>query len=92
MKLIDTNRYYLPNTTKQYLHLATIQHGVREFLCFAQVKSQKIYIEEITGGQLQFIEDDSLAEGLHNYLTERNVLNINKPLLPDKQWHNLGKK
>jgi hypothetical protein len=92
MKLIDSNRYYLPNTKKQYLHIATVQHQLREYICFANVQNQKVYIEEITGGSLEFVADDGLATGLHNFLTERGILDINKPLLPDRDWQYMGKK
>lgn len=92
MKLIDSNRYYLPNTKKQYIHLATVQNQLREYICFAHVPTQKVYIEEVTGGQLEFIRDDGLAQGLHDFLTEQRVLDINRPLLPDKEWYALGKR
>ena len=92
MKLLDSNRYYLPNTRQQYLHIATVQHQLREYLCFAHIATQRIYIEEVTGGQLAFISDDGLAEGLHHFLTEHGVLDIKRPLLPDKEWYALGKK
>lgn len=86
MKLINSNRYSLAGTNGVWLHLATVAEGVREFMCFTQVKTRKVYIEEITGGNLQFIEDDALAEGIHNFLTERGVLDMAKPLLPDDKW------
>ena len=86
MKLINSNRFSLPGTSGAWLHLATVNEGVREFMCFAEVKTRKIYVEEITGGNLQFIEDDALAEGIHNFLTELGLLDMHKPLLPDDQW------
>lgn len=82
MKLINTNRFYLQGTPA--LHLATVTKGVREYVCFAL--NGKIYIEEISGGHLEFIEDDQLAEDLHNFLTEKRVLDATKPLLPDYLW------
>jgi len=89
MKLVDSNRFYLPGTNNRYLHLATLHNGIREYMCFAEVGAQKIYIEEITGGSLQFIEDEALAGALHEFLREAGVLDINKPLLPDKVWQKL---
>lgn len=82
MKLVDTNRYYLPGTGA--LHLASVQEGVHEYICF--YLAGKIYIEEITGGHLEYIEDDSLAQGLTDFLTFQGVLSSNKPLLPDQSW------
>ena len=86
MKLINSNRFSLAGTSGAWLHLATVSEGVREFMCFAELKTRKIYIEEATGGSLQFIEDDALAEGIHSFLTERGVLDMHKPLLPDDKW------
>lgn len=84
--LIDTNRYNLKGTNNRFLHLATVQRGLREYMCFIDKTNGKTYIEEITGGSLQFIEDDFLAEELTNFLTETGVLNIGKPALPDTDW------
>lgn len=89
MRLSDTNRYYLPGTTA--LHLATVIDGVREYICFHL--NEKIYIEEITGGRgPDFIEDDTLATELHNFLTYHKVLDANKPLIPDDQWYKKNNK
>jgi hypothetical protein len=86
VKLVDTNRFYLPGTDERFLHMATIHHGVREFLCFQDVVTSTTYIEEITGGTLSFIEDDSLAQGLSDFLTLKGVLSMVRPALPDDQW------
>ena len=93
MKLANTNRFFLDvqNAPRTYLHLATIFEGVKEYVCFADVKKQIVYIEEATGGHFERIEDDSLAEGIHNFLVDRKVLDMSKPLLPDKEWYNVGK-
>lgn len=92
MRLVDSNRFYLPNTNGQYLHLATVQRNLREYICFAHVATQQVYIEEITGGSLEFIEDDQLAAALHDFLVDTGALRMDRPLLPDKEWHNMGKK
>jgi len=81
--LSDTNRYLLPGGTGA-LHLATVLDGLREYICFYY--GGNVYIEEITGGHLEFIEDDRLAEEIAEFLRERGVLDISKPTLPDDQW------
>ena len=86
MKLLDSNRFCLQGTANQFLHIATVANGVREYMCFCDLKTQKVYIEEITGGHLEFIDDDSLAEGIAEFLRESGVLDINKIMLPDSQW------
>ena len=84
--LANNNRFDLPGTDGRFLHLATIHKSVREFMCFADKHYGKIYIEEITGGNLSFIKDDSLVESITEFLRERGVLDIGKPTLPDEQW------
>ena len=91
-KLIDSNKYYLPNTQKQWMHLGTATSGLREFMCFVEVSTQKTYIEEITYGQLEFIADESLAKDLNSFFIEKGILNRAHPLIPDNIWYKLGKK
>lgn len=86
MKLINSNRFYLAGTSTRFLHLATVHNGVREFMCFVDRFSRQVYIEEITGGQLEFINDDSLAQGISDFLTDKNLLDMTKPLLSDDEW------
>ncbi len=87
MKLLDTNRYYLPGQNV-YLHLATITENLREWVCFADTRTNQVFIEELTFGQLDRIEDDSLAQALSDFLTYKGVLLMDKPLIPDEAWYN----
>jgi hypothetical protein len=87
MKLLDTNRFYLTGTNNRFLHLATVQHGVREFTCMVDLQTSKVYIEEMTTGHPEFIQDDGLAQALSDFLTLKGALDITKPLLSDKQWY-----
>lgn len=91
MKLKYTNRYYLPGTRDQWIHLATIIHNTREFICFADCFTSQIYIEETTMGNLMYIEDDSLVEEIANFLREVGILDVAKPFLPDTNWLRAGK-
>lgn len=86
MKLINSNRFFLPGQSR-FLHLATVHDGVREFICFADtLEVNKVYIEEVTGGHLSFIEDDALAEALANFLRELTILDMGRALLDDSTW------
>ena len=89
MKLIDTNRYYLKGTNKRWLHLATATEGLREFACLTDKLTGKFYIEEMTSGNPTFIEDDILAQELHNFFVFHKILLMDRPLIPDKDWYNL---
>lgn len=88
---MNTNRFYLEGTNRRFLHLASVSAGVKEYMCFIDNLTQKTYIEEISGGHLEFIEDDFLAFELSKFLEEEGVLQINKPALPD-EWLKIGKK
>jgi hypothetical protein len=76
MKLLDTNRYYLKGTSNKFLHIATIEYGIREFMCFFEVIENKLFIEECTGGNLQFIDDDDLATELSNFLFHKGTTDL----------------
>lgn len=73
MKLIDTNTFPLQGTQGRCLHLATIHHGIREFMHYVDLLERKFYLEEITGGTIQTIKDNSLFEELDNFLKEHGI-------------------
>jgi hypothetical protein len=83
--LADTNRYYLPGQTR-FLHVATVHYDVREFLCMIDSLTQKTYLEEVTGGHLETIDDDGLFSGLHEFLFNKGLLSMARPALPDDVW------
>jgi hypothetical protein len=60
-------------------------------MCFADRVTYQIYIEETTMGNLRYIDDDRLVEGIANYLREEGVLDVAKPFLPDTDWLRAGK-
>ena len=74
-KLTDTSIFRMKGTDTFY-HLATIQHGVREYICMIEKVTQRCYIEEVTGGTLSFIEDDSLAIALSKFCEEQGVTDM----------------
>lgn len=76
MRLIDTNRYYLQGTNNRFVHVATVSDNFREFISFFDRLDRKLYIEEMTGGSLIFIEDDSLAKEISDFLFDKNVTNL----------------
>lgn len=89
MKVLDSCRYYLPGQEKKWLHLATVHESIREFMAFANCLTSQVYIEEITGGHLSVIEDESLLEEINNFLVMNKLLLMDKPLVPDNVWHSL---
>jgi hypothetical protein len=83
MQVTDTRRFVLEGTNRVWLHLGTIQHNLREYMCLANRITKKIYIEEISGGHLEFIWDDSLVLELSNLFREAGCTDMTKPLVPD---------
>jgi len=72
-KILNKNKYPLPGTNGQWIHLASIQYGLREFIYFLNRGTQKTYIEEITGGKLEVIDDDNLWNDLAMTLKEAGL-------------------
>lgn len=82
----DSNKYWLPvaNAPYRWLHIATIQNNYnREFLLFMDVVTNKVYIEEVVGGGLTFIEDDELVKSINFYAEVMGLKTIDrsKPLV-----------
>ena len=72
-RFTDLNPFPLPGTNGKFIHLATIQYGLREFIYFTQKDTHLTWIEEITGGKLIEITDDNLWNDLAMFVTEKNV-------------------
>ena len=75
-KLLDTNLFYLPGTQDRFVHLASIGYRFQEFMCFIDLYTDHIYIEEITGGHLEQIVDNSLLDALEKFAAEFNLLRM----------------
>lgn len=72
---IDDDKVYpLPNTNGRFIHLATLKKGVRLFIVFVDESTLSLYIEEITTGQLQVINNDELFMSLHKFAGEQGLL------------------
>lgn len=73
-QVLNSNRFYLPGAEGEVLHLASIAKGLREFVCFYQRRGHNLYLEEITGGQLRKIEEESLWNDLYIFLAHKGFL------------------
>lgn len=49
-------------------------------MCVIDQRTGKVYIEEISGGSLEFIEDDPLAQGIRDFLDSEGVLDPRRVL------------
>lgn len=78
--VLNSNIYLLKGTGDNFAHIATITHSVWEYMCFVDIRGPTFYIEEITGGSLNRIEDDSLHLALSEFCKEQGFL-IPRP------WH-----
>lgn len=77
-QVLNTNRFYLKPPSTRFEHYATVTSasGFQEFIIFADHLTQQTYIEEITGGHLTTIDDDDLFNDLHDFLSEKGILNV----------------
>lgn len=73
-RLVDSNIYEMNGTKGRFYHLASVRDSIREYVCLIDKLTSKVYIEECTGGHLQFIEDDLLALELTKFLEEKGCL------------------
>jgi len=63
--LKNSNKFWLRTPIPFYaVHLGTYHLSTREFMVFYIVPERRVYIEEITGGILQEIRDESLWSAL----------------------------
>lgn len=87
-QLLDTKSYPLIVDEKtddlvyhRFEHRATIGYNCREFMVFVDHVRGQSHIEEITGGHLERIEDESLHSSLSNFAVEKNLLSLGLPPL-----------
>ena len=73
--ILDDDQFYLKGTDNRFIHLATVGFSVREFLVFQDSWTSSVYIEEVTGGSLTKIEDQSLWKALTQFV---NYHGLNK--------------
>jgi hypothetical protein len=87
--IIDNSRYALEvNTTQldllpyyRWEHRATIGYNTREFLVIVDVLKGTGYIEEIIGGHLEQIKDDSFYNSIYNFAMEHEFFVLSQPIL-----------
>lgn len=78
MKLINTEYFPLQGTFNRFYHLATVHSGLREYVCFEDRQTHKMYIEEAVGCHFEAIEDDVLFQELYDFLVDKGILRIGK--------------
>jgi hypothetical protein len=90
-QILDEKRYPLKVKTPlkdlspvwRFEHRATIGYTTREFMIFVDNLKQTAHIEEITGGHLEEVKDNSLHESLTNFAKEKGFLDFMIPFLKD---------
>ena len=96
IRVLDERKYPLPNMKQddslpyyRWEHRATLGRGLRTFLAFLDngiykedvwLKMPKAYIEEITTGRLETVDDDELFKEIHAFAEELGLLQIQHPL------------
>ena len=62
-------------------HRVTLGYRSRDFMVFIDTLTTKAYIEEVTGGHLEVIADDSLHESLAMFAQNKGFLCAAQPIL-----------
>ena len=88
-QVLDGKKYPLhvktPNKEERLLnyyrfeHRATIGWNTREFMVFVDHLQMATYIEEIVGGHLEKVNDDSLHSALTEYAFARGYMEATPP-------------
>jgi len=78
LRLINSNIFPLQGTNGRFIHTGTILKGIQEFMCFIDKTTSVGYIEEVTGGHLELIEDDHLHAELSQFAIEKDLFAIIK--------------
>ncbi len=76
MKISDSNRFYLSGTSQRFVHIATVLDGLHEYMAFYDNMTSQMYIEELVGIQLQFIEDDVLVQEIADLLFNAHLTDL----------------
>jgi hypothetical protein len=86
-KLIDTNRFYIAvaGHPERFIHLFSIMYGLKEFIGMLDRATAKIYINDITSGNPEEIEDEKLFMDLMKFCAEKKLITIQAGLPPEEQ-------
>lgn len=96
-QILDARRYPLKVDNEpermmfyRFEHRATLGWNCREYMVFIDHVGKGLFpmtdgptshIEEITGGHLSRIEDESLAKALQEFALEKGFLNVGPPIM-----------
>jgi hypothetical protein len=61
-------------------HRVTVSRNFSKYMVFIDNLKNVLYVEEITNGIPEQIEDDSLWEAIHNWTERKGFLNVMPPL------------
>ena len=76
-KVVDRFVYSLKGAPT-FLHLCSIRSGVREFVLLQDRRTGLVYLNEITTGHLEAVEENSLFEDLGSILAELGFTQFKK--------------
>lgn len=65
----------------RYEHRVTLGRNFKEFMVFVDNLQSKVFIEEITGGNLSVVEEENLWHELHRFAQEKGFCSIMMPLM-----------
>jgi hypothetical protein len=73
-ELVDDKKYALQGTKGRFIHMATVRGGLREFVLLQDQALGDIYLNEITAGGVDVIEDDELFKAVYAFLLEHDIV------------------
>jgi len=79
LKVKDLNKDLLPYW--RFEHRVTVGRSFKKYMVFVDSLEAKIYIEEITDGNLNLVEDEQTWHAVFNFVKEKGYCNMMVPIM-----------
>ena len=76
IRVLNSDVYVLKGTDDRFFHLATLTRGLHEYMVFFDDRDKKVFVEKITGGHLEYVDDESLWEELATFAQNKGLTDI----------------
>ena len=88
--IIDEKRYPLPTVNSNNIlpyhrneHRVTVGYHGRRLMVMLDNLTSKVYVEEITSGRNEYIDDDNLVYAVCRWANELGFLNVLPPIMKE---------
>lgn len=79
LKIKEIQKDFLPYW--RFEHRVTVGRNFKQFMVFVDNLDSKIYVEDITGGNLNLVEDEQTWHAVYNFVKEKGFCNMMMPIM-----------